>query len=206
MSKTESIVIAVFLCIAGPFTSFVIAWWGSVLLGITEKSIPVWALTGLVLGIVVVALGLHRWVRAFYSTPKVLVIPLYLFWSAVALAFFMGLPVGLLMLGCLAGLYIGRKARHICIPAAEFNKDARKAAVFTTAVTGLASSAMGALAIQEAHTMQQLLAFVHLGSLAQTAAGRTMLVVLAVPILMGIQYWLTNKAARRGFRLADNRC
>lgn len=205
MGKTESAITTVFLLIACPFTFFVIAWWTSVQLPVPERTIPVCAFTGLGLGIVVAITRLKSWVSKFYAARKILTVPLYLFWSAVALAFCMGLPIGVFMLGLLAGLYIGRKGYHAGMAVADFKKDVRQVSVFAAAVTGFVSLAMGILAVQEADTMQFILMLVGLSHLAATATGRAVLVVIAVPVSIGLQYWLTGRMAYLGFRLGSDR-
>lgn len=204
MSKTESRVIAVFLSIACPLTVFVIAWWVSFALPIPKKAIPPCALGSLGLGIIIIILRLRRWVREFYAVSLVLAVPLYLFWCAIALAFFMGLPVGVVVLGLLAGLHVGRKGRHGDTQLAVFQKDALNVALFTAAVTGLVSLAMGLLAIQEKRTMQHVLSLFGVSHLADTPGGRVALVAIAVPVLIGLQYWLTRTTARWGFKLGRN--
>jgi len=184
-----------------PLTFFVLAWWISFELSVSERAIPVCAFAGLGVGIVVVILGLRTWVSSFYSAGKILTMPLYLFWSAIALAFFMGLPVGVFMLGLLAGLYIGRKGYHEGKAVTNFKKNVLQVCVFTSIVTGFASLAMGILAIQEADTMQIILMLVGMSRLAATAVGRAVLVAIAVPVLIGLQYWLTGRMAYWGFRL-----
>jgi len=195
MSKTESAIIAVFLFIAFPFTFFVLAWWGSFMLSTPERAIPVCAFAGLGVGIVVVVSGLRTWVSRFYDAVKMLTVPLYFFWSAIALAFFMGLPIGVVTLGLLAGFYIGRKGYHEGMAATNFKKDVLKVCVFTSIVTGFASLAMGILAVQEARTMQHILMLVGMSRLAATAVGRAVLVAIAVPVLVSLQYWLTGRTA-----------
>jgi len=205
MSRVESVLVALFLCVACPLTLFVVAWWTSASLSIPETAIPGWALAGLALGIVVVMVKRKRWVGGFYTVRTSLVIPVYLLWSGVAIMMFMGLPVGIAALGLLAGFYIGRKGHHARTEASLFETDARNVGLFTAAVVGFLSLAMGLLAVQEQHSMQAILATVGMSRLAATAAGRIMLVVAAVPVLAAIQYWLTQKVAQWGFRLGSGR-
>jgi hypothetical protein len=199
IGKTESVIIAVFLFIAFPFTFFVLAWWGSLMLSTPEKAIPVCAFAGLGVGIAVVISGLRTWLSRFYSAGKILTVPLYLFWSAIALAFFMGLPIGVVTLGLLAGFYAGRKGYHAGMTTNGFKKYVLKVCVFTSIVTGFVSLAMGILAVQDARTMQHILMLVGMSSLGATASGRAVLVVIAVPVLIGVQYWLTSRMAWWGF-------
>jgi hypothetical protein len=201
MSKTESAIITVFLFIAFPFTFFVLAWWGSLALSVSEKAIPFCAFAGLGMGIVFVISGLKTWVSRFYSAGKILTVPLYLFWSAIALAFFMGLPLGVFMLGLLAGFYIGSKGYHKGMTVTDFKKSVWQVSVFTSIVTGFASLSMGILAVQEARTMQHILTLVGMSSLAATVTGRAVLVAIAVPALTSLQYWLTSRMVWWGFEL-----
>lgn len=211
MGKTESAVIAVFLLMAFPFSLFILGWWASASLfiygaaPIPEYAIAFSAFAGLALGIVIAVLRLKHWVPQFYDLRKGLAVLVYLFWSAVATAFFMGLPIGVLALGLLAGFYIGRRGRHADMEDAPFKKEARQAALFLAAVVGLVSLAMGTLAIQEQRSMQHLLALIGLGRLAESASGRTAVVAVAVPILVAMQYVLARAAASWGFKLGGKK-
>ena len=118
MSKTESLLVGVFLCLTVPFVFFVAGWWGSAglylyhVIAIPEKGIAVCAFAGLAVGIAVTVLFLKRWVAGFYAMPAVVTVPFYLFWFAVMTAFCMGVPLGNVALGALVGLYVGRRARR----------------------------------------------------------------------------------------------
>jgi hypothetical protein len=229
MSKTESLLVGVFLCLTVPFVFFVVGWWGSAglylyhVIAIPEKGIAVCAFAGLALGIALTLLFLKRWVAGFYAMPAVVTVAFYLFWFAVMTAFFMGVPIGNVALGALVGLYVGRKARlsSHCEPAAieggsgsfegessscgggadSFHRDTRNAALFTAAVTAGAYVFLGILAVQEQHTLRTLLSFVGVGGLAATSAGRIGVVALAVPALALLEYHLTRVSAHAGYRL-----
>ena len=204
MSRTELAIVSVFLVVACPFTFFVFVWWTSALLPIPEKAVPGCAFAGLGLGIVVVISRLRSWVSGFYDARKVVAVPLYLFWSAIALAFFMGLPIGVVVLGLIPGLYIGRKEHHACRQADLFKKDARTVSLFTAAITGFVSLAMGIMAVGEQRSMQHILAIVGMSRLAATPGGRIVFVAIAVAVLTTLQYWLTRRTASWGFRLGTD--
>jgi len=201
LSRAESILIALFVSIACPLSTFVLAWWGSTFVTMSERIVTYSALTGLGLGLLLLVVCLRRWIHNFYAVRSILTLLAYLFWSVIALAFFMGLPVGNLVLGSLAGLYIGRKAQHQGLATPLFQHQARWVGLFTATVVGFISVAMGLLAIQERETMQVILGLVGLSRLAATPTGRVVLVAIAVPVLIGIQYWLTRVAASWGFRV-----
>jgi len=201
MSRAESVIVAAVVFIACPATCFTIAWWVSASLGIPERAVAACALAGLAVGTALAAAGWKRCVSGFYTHKRIVLVALYLFWSAMALAFLMGLPIGNVLLGVLAGLYVGRRARHAGTPAAAFQADARRISLFAASITGLVSLAMGILAVHDQHSMQAILGFVGLGRLAAAPAGRAALVAVAVPVLIAVQYWLTHKASRWTFRL-----
>ena len=229
MSKTESPLVGVFLCLTVPFVFFVAGWWGSAglylyhVVAIPEKGIAACAFAGLALGIAVTVLFLKRWVAGFYAMPVVVAVPFYLFWFAVMTAFFMGVPLGNVALGALVGLYVGRRARlsshgeaaaieggsgspeggsSSCGGGADsFHRDARNAALFTAVVTAIAYVFLGILAVQDQHTLRTLLSFVGVGGLAATTAGRICVVALAVPALAAVEYYLTRVSARVGYYL-----
>jgi len=201
MRKGERVLVAVFLCLAWPLSLFVLAVFGGNLLSAPEWAIILGAFVGLGAGILLVAFRLKRLVVAFYAVGRFLTVPAYLLWSAVVLAFFMGLPVGNLVLGFLAGVYVGRKAHHAQAAPDLFEKRARNAGLLTATITGLIALAMGLLAIGEQRTMQTILSLVGLGGLAATASGRAILVTVAVPVVVALQYGLTRLAASWSYRI-----
>ena len=115
MSRAESTIVGLFTGIICPASLFVLSWWVVAALtiygvfSIPESGIAASAFTGLGLGILLDILGLKNWITRFYGLDVKLTVLAYLFWSAVAVAFFMGLPFGNIALGTLAGLYVGRK-------------------------------------------------------------------------------------------------
>jgi len=196
--------IALFVSIACPLSPFVLAWWGSTFVTMSERIVTYSALMGLGWGLLLLVVCLRRWIHNFYAVRSILTLPAYLFWSMIALAFFMGLPIGNLVLGSLAGLYVGGKAYHQGKAMVLFERQARWAGLFTAAVVGVVSVAMGALAIQERDTMQVILGLVSLSQLAATPTGRVVLIAIAVPVLIETQYWLTRVAASWGFRVGQD--
>jgi hypothetical protein len=229
MSKTESLLVGVFLFLTVPFVFFVAGWWGSAGLylyhvaAIPEKGIAVCAFAGLAVGIALTLLFLKPWVAGFYAMPAVVTVPFYLFWFAVMTAFCMGVPLGNVALGALVGLYVGRKARFSnhgeaaaleggsgslegesssCGGGADsFHRDTRRAALLTAAVTAGAYVVLGILAVQDQHTLRTDLSFVGIGGLTATTAGRICVVALAVPALAAVEYYLTRASAHAGYRL-----
>ncbi|HEY46889.1 MAG TPA: hypothetical protein G4O14_08905 [Anaerolineae bacterium] len=115
INRVEKVAISIFIAIASPASLFVLLWWStsalamSRVLKIQEDTIIIASLLGLGIGILVNIFFLNDLRESFYDFGYKFLIPLYFFWSAIALAFFMGMPFGNLLLGTLAGLYYGRR-------------------------------------------------------------------------------------------------
>ena len=200
MGKGERVIVSVFVCVIIPLSFFFAGWWGSALLGMPEGAITRCAFGGLALGIAVVVLRLRWMVAGFYRAPTVVVLVTYLLGCVVALGLLMGVPIGVIVVGVLAGLYTGRRACHHNSNAMLWAKTARAVGLFTATVTGVVCVAMGLLAIEEQRTMQAVLSLVGVEQLAATVTGRIVLVCLAVPGLTVLQYWLTKKTATLGLQ------
>jgi hypothetical protein len=152
------------------------------------------ALTGLGLGLLLDVLFLRRWVRRFYMANLWLMIILYLGLSIVAVAFFMGLPVGTIALGTIAGIYMGRRASHAHIDWINAVPTLRITALIAASVTAMAALPIGILALNEQDILKMLenLSGINQASL-RGAAGFTLVVLLCV-LLFLIQYWFSKKA------------
>ncbi len=119
------------------------------------------------------------------------------FFSAVALALMMGLPLGVLLLGTLAGWYLGRRASR--------GGDARWlpwGLGSITAVAAAAVAASGVLAIPDA--LQLLFGAVGLDRLVDTGRERTAIAALGVVAVACAQYALARWASRRGGQVRHN--
>lgn len=190
---------SVFVAVSVPLTAFVAFWWGSAGLAVDERAIVASSLVGLgvgACGAFLLVKWRDRWV---YALPYVIAAPLYLFWSAIALAFLMGFPIGLFALGALAGLYLGRRALRNGATPERLDAVTRNACVFVTGVTALGALAMGALAVCDEHTMPMLLATIGLADLAATAGRRTLIVALSVPLLTALQLVATQRMVRLAY-------
>jgi hypothetical protein len=207
MARGEAIVVAAFLLTACPVSAFVTVWWGTAALAlwglaaISERSVAAASLSALGAGVVFTAVLVRRLVPRFYALPWTLLVGAYFFWSAVAIALFMGLPAGEVALGVLPGLYVGRRLAHEGADAALARGACRRAALFGAAVTGTWSVTMGCLALRDQHSLTVLLTLAGLKALGETVAGRALVVAAAVPALTLLQYVLTRRAASWAFRL-----
>ena len=154
MNKTEIIFASSFLALACPLLMFVAFWWSSAavsmyIAAIPEYVIPITAFAGLGVGVLADMVYLKRWLARFYTIHWAWGMVVYFGLTIIALAFFMGLPIGTFTVGVMGGVYLGRRLHYGHAEKSEalilLNKVALGAASLTT---GLALI-IGLLALHE---------------------------------------------------------
>ena len=211
MSRSESIAVGFAVGILCPVSLLILLWWTTAALAmyhvlpIKVSVIATAAFTGLGIGILFDILFLKNWIAGFYNANTKFMVPAYLFWSVVAVAFCMGLPLGNLALGTLAGLYVGRRQYHANESKAHFTKAARNVSIFTALVTSAEALPIGLLALEhERHIAEMLLTVMGLGQSDATGPAGVGLIVLLCVVLMVVQFWCTRIAAALAFRSSRN--
>ena len=111
----------------------------------------------------------------------------------------MGVPVGNLGLGILAGLYIGRRHFHVVRGPEVFKRASRRASLFTGVIVSLVSLPVGLLALfaGEEYIAESIVE--SLGFTYSNTAGVGLVVALCV-LLMLIQYLLARGASMLAYR------
>ena len=210
MSRAESTVVGFVLGIMCPLSLFVLWWWTAAALAIyhvlpiQEGGIVAAAFAGLGIGIVLDFFRLKNWITRFYNADVKLMVLTYLFWPAIALAFFMGLPFGNIALGTLAGLYVGRQQYHAGGSGDTVTKAARNVSIFTALVTGAEALLIGFLGLHEPITVEVLRVVAGLDQSVTTGPIGIGLVGALCIVLMVVQFWCTRTAAALAFRLGKN--
>jgi hypothetical protein len=198
----ERAAIAVFFFVATPLTLLVAAWWGAASLAmygrlpISDAHIAAFAWGGLALGLALSITRTRIWLQRFYRVPLSLAAIVYAFWSAIATAWFMGLPFGNLLLGACAGAYMGRWVVHNQGTGVTASGAARRAALFASSVTGLAALGIGILAIREPYTLAFARRILGTARFMPDGSADVLLVTAAVAGLLALQYGITWMAAR----------
>jgi hypothetical protein len=203
----ERILVALFLSIACPASLFFLCWWIAAAIALyglwplPDSWIAVAGFAGLGVGTALDIIFVNKWTLRFYRAKTVFLILIYLFWSAIALAVLMGLPFLNIVLGVLAGLYVGRRHHYLQTAAADFARMARNAGLFTALITGVETLLIGLAALSEDFAAEMLTSLTDLSRSAVTGSAGIAIVILSVIILMIIQFWFTRRTAIFAFKL-----
>ena len=211
LTKTETIAVGLVVGILCPLLSFILFWWVAAslsifhVLPIPESGITAAAFTGLGLGILIDARYLGSWIPQFYSVELRVMALVYLGCSLVAVASFMGLPLGNLILGTLAGVYVGRRQFHTASSQVSALKTIHQASLFTALVTGTEALAIGLLALGEDWVIEELEGIIGVSSSVAAGWFGIGLVVVLCAALMIVQFWCTSTTARISRGLSGRR-
>jgi len=208
VSKIETIIVGLFVGIACPLLTFVVFWWSAALLHTRVPDFPLSivkasALTGLSLGLLLNVLFLRRWVRRFYMANTWLMFILYLGLSIVAVAFFMGLPVGTFTLGITAGVYMGRKESYVHGDQISVVSTLRKTAFMAAFVTTMGALPIGILALNEQDVLKMLENSSGLDRASLRGISGFTLIGLLCVLLFLMQFWFSKKAGLLAFHMGN---
>ncbi len=206
MEKQEYYIIAICLATLPPLILAVLIWWAVAsvhiynIVIIPERSIAIAAIAGLAIGILLDILFLKKWTTKFYEMNKALSILIYLFCSLMAVAFFMGVPVGNLSLGFLVGLYIGRKQHHLRSDQASFASASKNVSIFSASVTSIEALPIGLLVLQEASIIDMINRIFGFLLVGANKMVDIVLIVILCGVLFGMQYFITRLGTKLSFR------
>ena len=211
MTKVESVVIGIALSVICPLLLMVLFWWSAAsianyqILPIAEKAIEISAITGLGVGIILDILYVRKWIPRFYALDLKLMAVVYLFCSAIAAAFCMGLPIGNIFLGIVAGVYIGRRLHYSDHGRELFLRLTKRVGMYTAMVTGLWTVSIGLLALNERIVIQMSQRLFGITRETLTSHFGVVLAILLGAVLATLQYWCTMTASKISYRLGNAR-
>lgn len=108
MGKVESLILGIFFGLVAPAAFFIATvLFAAIFFG--TKALGPWELWSLLPGLLIDVVFLRRWVKNAYTMSPKAIGAVYVFYSVCALGFFMGIPVGNIFLGILAGIYSARR-------------------------------------------------------------------------------------------------
>jgi hypothetical protein len=108
MAKVESLILGMLFGLV-PLAAFFIATVLFTAIVFGTKVLGPWELWSLLPGLLIDVAFLKRWVKNAYVMNTKAIGALYIFYSVCALGFFMGIPIGNIFLGILAGIYSARR-------------------------------------------------------------------------------------------------
>lgn len=200
MSRLEYTIVGILLGGACVWLSFVVCWWTAAAVhlyvgGVSINVVMAAALSGLLIGVVLDVLFLRRWIVGFYAARLWLLAILYAALGVLAVASFMGMPVGTFALGLLAGAYAGRRQIHR--PSDDSpDRRLRRVAFFAALITAGAALSIGLLALRERSGVEP---FRRTLGISSWGAGVAVIGLLCV-ILFGAQYVGSMLAGRLALR------
>lgn len=148
MNKLEKIFLALVFGGIAPIFCFLAGWWGAYFFA-PESQIPIFMLAGLGLGIIIDLFFLGKWIKLAFRIHPLIFILIYLFYSIGIFGFFMCVPVFNLLMGPLAGFYIGRRLRIENANSEEKERIIHWTGLFTAFVLAVACLASLVLAASE---------------------------------------------------------
>ena len=207
MNRKELIIIRFGLGFTIPLIIFVIFWWSISLVNIynivtiSELYIKVISIIGIFTGIIVDILYLRRISDMIYRINIPFLIVIYLFCSIMTVAFFMGIPIGNLILGIIAGIYIGRRYHNNQRNHLEFKTVLKNVAIFTASVTTFEALSIGILALQEKSSIIAINQFIGREILLTNTFVDFAIIIFLCIVLFIIQYFFTKISSRYAFSI-----
>ena len=137
---------------------------------------------------------MREWTSMFYQASPTLMVSLFLICSVLAIALCMGIPIGNLVLGVLAGVYVGRRYLHAASEPDAFERASRKVGVFTGIIVAALAFPVGILALYagEEETARSVVEAIGLPYRRIVGFG---FVTVLCGLLLLMQYGLTRGAA-----------
>jgi hypothetical protein len=197
-TKLERIVLALLVAPLAPIALFLAAWWGSYT-WLPESWIPACALAGLLLGILVDAACLKRWMAIAPRFNSRIWIVIHLFYSMGLFGMFMGVPVFNAALALPAGFVVGGRLAGRNADAAQVRREARRTALFTTSVLALVCGFSAFIALASPSTASDLRGMLGL-PFEVTPAMIVALIVSGGAALLAVNWFLTALSVRLAVR------
>jgi hypothetical protein len=199
MKTIEKVLIGTILGAIFPITGFIAVWWG--IFAISPDRIPFQlSFIGLLIGILVDAVYLKRWVGGAYSINLKIWMAVYLFYSIGMLGFFMGVPIFNVILAVPAGMFMGGRVARQTADSEEVRRMKRNTCVFTTAVLAGVCCISAFVALVDPNTGSELQSMLglHFEVTRSMLAG---LIVMGGISLLFMQWWITGKTTIRTYAL-----
>ncbi len=156
MRTADRVVSRAVLAPMAPIALLLAGWWGSVPLLGDSPAVPLFAFSGLAIGIALDATVLRGMLDSLYTISDRRLLLVGLFYSIGMYGFFMGFPAFNAALGVVSGYVVARRAAIMGWPRERALRDGRRVAITLTWVLGALCVATAAMALNEATMGTQL--------------------------------------------------
>ena len=204
MKQIEVNIIKLIIWLILPFAFFILFWWISAsfyiynILNISETYVVISAFLGLVFGVAITLFTYNYLQKNFYSFPYKYLAIIYFFLSAISFAFMMGIPILVILLGILSGIYTGRR---IHFNETETENIFIRVSLFSSLVTGFWVIFISLFAREDGEAHHILEKYTGMSEeVVQGPIGFISIVVVTI-VFIFIQYYLTNTACKKSYRL-----
>jgi len=209
MSKFETFVLGLVFAPAPISFCFCGAWFTSFIIykqfGLNEKVIPVSALSGFVVGLIIATIFLKRLVKNAYEFSNKILAVFFIYYSILAFCFGMGIPVLNYFLGIIAGIYIVRKMCYLRADETEYKRNIKKTAIFTSVIMLIICSLMVLIGIAghiNGKNFEAIFKSLFGLELTINTAGFVGIILFGACAMILLQYWLTKLSAKITFKLS----
>jgi hypothetical protein len=199
MGKIESLMLGMFFGLV-PLAAFFMATVLFTAIFFGTKVLGPWELWSLLPGLLIDVAFLKRWVKNTYTMSTKAIGAVYVFYSVCALGFFMGIPIGNIFLGILAGIYSARRFLLTSDSRSDAGDYFKRTAIFTAAVMVLICVLLALWAIAgRIPTAKFETSFI---SFTFTVPIFCTIVFAGGAFLVLLQYWLTVTTAKVASKLS----
>jgi dihydrofolate reductase len=201
MKTYERIFLLVLFGAILPLILFLAGLLGGKILQVPDSSIFIFALSGLLIGILADFFFIGRLIDKAYKLKNYWVILGYAFYSVLFFGFFMGVPVFNVGMALVGGFFIGRKLFHKKINEDEIKAEAKKFALFTTLVLFIICVASATIALTDKYTASGIQGM--LASKVTITNGHLWgIIVVGGLILLVVNYFLSIKIVTQTFSIS----
>ena len=195
MSKVDKSISVVILGLIAPVVLLLTFWWGSIPF-VPDRIIPYFAISGLVLGVILDVTLLRKFIFTLFTLPLYALITIEIFYSIMIYGFFMGLPVANSFVGIL-GAYIIAKS---CIFKRNSQAEAKKSIHYNIIVSAVILCILcifsAILALNESSICSQIKGMLNL-PFDVTIQMVWLIIIVGGSLLITFQYYFSKLVSRK---------
>lgn len=203
MKKTDYLFLSLIYLPVFPVLLCISGWWLS-LPFFGGNQILIFAVLGLLGGLLIDLFFLKKWLRVGYNQRPVFLVLIYLFYSAGLFGAFMGFPVFNVLLGVSAGIFVTRKARTNNLSKALETKHTHRAVWFATVVLACVCMGSAYLAVSDPYTASNLSGMLGL-NFKLTNTMIWIIIVTGGLTLLWFQYWSMRFFGKKARKYLPNK-